>query len=474
MSQPRIVILGAGPAGVGAAFRLAHRGFKNVTVLEGNLCVGGNAGSFELAGMNVDYGSHRLHPSCDSEILADIQSLLGQDLLSRPRHGRIRLNGRWIHFPLKPLDLLLRVSPGFALGVGKDLLQRGLLNKGKKPNRETFASVLEVGLGKTICQDFYFPYARKLWGLEPEELAVIQAKRRVGSSSLGKMFRKIFSAVPGLKPPGAGRFFYPRLGYGQISESMFQAAQARGVNFQFGAMVKSFDRVGNTIKTVRYQQSDILKGLDCDLVWSTLPVTGIVRGMNPSAPSDLLEVVDQLEYRAMLLIYLVLEQDQFTEFDAHYFPEERIRISRLSEPKNYSLLGPSGTTVICAELPCSVVDQVWKMTSDELGNVVRADLAQASIPIRGPVKEVVVKRLRHAYPMYPEGYEIHFQKLDTYVSRFGNLLSFGRQGLFAHDNTHHALYMAYSAVKCLETDGRFDQARWKSFRKEFENHVVED
>jgi protoporphyrinogen oxidase len=239
-------------------------------------------------------------------------------------------------------------------------------------------------------------------------------------------------------------------------------------------MVKSFDRVDNTIKTIRYLQADTLKSLECDLVWSTLPVPGLVRGMTPSAPSDLLEVVDQLEYRAMLLIYLVLEQDQFTEFDAHYFPEEPIKISRLSEPKNYSLFGPSGTTVICAELPCSVVDQVWEMTPDELGEVVKADLARASIPLRGPVKEVVVKRLRHAYPMYPEGYEIHFQKLDAYVSQFDNLLSFGRQGLFAHDNTHHALYMAYSAVKCLERDGRFDQVRWKSFRKEFENHVVED
>ena len=313
-----------------------------------------------------------------------------------------------------------------------------------------------------------------MWGLEPEEIAVVQAERRVGSSSLGKMFRKILAAVPGLKPPGAGRFFYPRLGYGQISEAMSQAAQAEGVTFEFGAMVKSFERVDSRIKTIRYQQADTLKGIDCDLVWSTLPVTGIVRGMTPAAPSELLEVVDQLEYRAMLLIYLVLEQDQFTEFDAHYFPEERIKITRLSEPKNYSLLGRSGTTVICAELPCSVTDPVWSMTSHELGEVVKSDLSKASIPIRASVKEVVVKRLRHAYPMYPEGYEVHFQKLDDYVSQFENLLSFGRQGLFAHDNTHHALYMAYSAVTCLEKDGQFDRKRWKEFRKEFESHVVED
>jgi len=105
--RPHVVILGAGPAGLGAAFKLARRGNVRVTVLEQNKHIGGNAGSFDLAGMRADYGSHRLHPSCDPEILGDIQDLLGDDLLDRPRHGRIRLCGRWIHFPLKPIDLAL-------------------------------------------------------------------------------------------------------------------------------------------------------------------------------------------------------------------------------------------------------------------------------------------------------------------------------------------------------------------------------
>src|SRR5688572_32285972 len=107
MTNPHIVILGAGPAGLGAAFQLTRRKLARVTLLEQNTWVGGNAGSFELAGMRVDYGSHRLHPACDPEILADIRALLGDDLLDRPRHGRIRLSGKWIHFPLQPFDLAL-------------------------------------------------------------------------------------------------------------------------------------------------------------------------------------------------------------------------------------------------------------------------------------------------------------------------------------------------------------------------------
>src|SRR5262245_15223254 len=127
MTAPcRVAILGAGPSGVGTAYQLARTGKGVATVLERAPVVGGLAGSFELAGLRVDFGSHRLHPACAPEILADIRSLLGADLLDRPRHGRIRLRGRWIHFPLKPLDLALRLPPGFALGTAADMVARVL------------------------------------------------------------------------------------------------------------------------------------------------------------------------------------------------------------------------------------------------------------------------------------------------------------------------------------------------------------
>jgi protoporphyrinogen oxidase len=206
MPTPHIVILGAGPAGLGAAYRLSQRRDVRVTVLERGASVGGNAGSFELAGQWVDYGSHRLHPAADPAILADIRALLGDsphggDLLDRPRHGRIRLQGRWLHFPLKPLDLFTHLPPAFALGAASDAARRTLRRKTAAPSADSFADVLEAGLGKTICNEFYFPYARKLWGLPPEQLSGVQAVRRVSAGSPGKMLRKVLSAVPGLKPP---------------------------------------------------------------------------------------------------------------------------------------------------------------------------------------------------------------------------------------------------------------------------------
>ncbi len=102
MEKPHVLILGAGPAGLGAAFQLRRLGRARVTVIERQPVVGGNAGSFELGGMRVDYGSHRFHPACDPKILQDVRTLLDGNRLDRPRHGRIRLRGRWSQVPLTP------------------------------------------------------------------------------------------------------------------------------------------------------------------------------------------------------------------------------------------------------------------------------------------------------------------------------------------------------------------------------------
>ncbi len=475
MSKPHVIILGAGPAGLGASFQLTRRRQARVTVIERNNVVGGNAGSFELGGLRVDYGSHRLHPACDPEVLRDIREMLNGDLLDRPRHGRIRLRGRWIHFPLKPVDLALRLPPSFAFGVATDFVRKALSQSSNGMEAETFSSILERGLGRTICRDFYFPYARKLWGLEPHEISAIQARRRVSAGSLAKMARKVLSAVPGFKPPGSGRFFYPRHGYGQICEAYYQTAQHGGAEFHLGANVESVEVEGNNSITICYKKDGKLHSVTSDYVWSTIPITVLAGCLKPAPPAEYLRAAREIDYRAMILIYLVLEQDRFTEYDAHYFPEPQIRISRLSEPKNYSESDePRNRTVLCAELPCNHLDPEWSMSDEQLGGLMCDALSEAGLPVHARVLQVTARRLRQAYPIYQQGYEARLNQLDRWLSQVEGLLTFGRQGLFAHDNTHHALYMAYAAAECLDDEGKFDHHRWREYRRIFETHVVED
>jgi protoporphyrinogen oxidase len=177
----------------------------------------------------------------------------------------------------------------------------------------------------------------------------------------------------------------------------------------------------------------------------------------------------------MILIYLVLERGRFSDFDAHYFPEASIPISRLSEPKNYSDgEGPKNLTVLCAELPCAPDGPEWNKNDNELGRLVCQALETADIPLRAAIRRIATRRVRQAYPIYRRGYEECFEPVDEWLDGIGGLLSFGRQGLFAHDNTHHALYMSYCASACLDPAGQFDRERWQAFRREFETHTVED
>ena len=471
-SGTRVVVLGAGPAGLGAAYMLAKRGFS-VVVLEQLDRVGGNAGSFELAGMPVDFGSHRLHPASDPAILKIIRDLMGDDLLERPRHGRIRLMGRWLHFPLKASNLLFNAPPRFAVGVAGDLAGKFLPHK--ETGEETFASILRRGLGTTICDEFYFPYARKIWGMEPLELSPIQAYKRVSSGSIGKMLKKLLPTLPGKNgDTPKGVFYYPRGGFGQISESFCEAAIKAGADIRTGARIR---RVlsGSDGYRVEFEAEGELQTLKSQHIWSTIPITTLTRLLESAAPEAVKASAESLRFRGMLLIFLVLDTQQFTPYDAHYLPAADIRITRLSEPKNYAARSePRNTTVLCAELPCQPNDEVWGLDETALGQLVMEDLAQAGIPIGCGVRQVVVKRLPQAYPLYPVGFEKAFNKLDVWVEGLSNILSFGRQGLYAHDNTHHALYMASAAVRCLGENGTFDHDEWARERAIFATHVVED
>lgn len=432
-----IAVLGAGPAGLAAAWRAASAG-HDVVVVERAPDVGGMAGSFEVAGQRVDFGSHRLHPSTDPVLLGQLRRLLGDELQWRPRRGRIRLEGRWVRFPLRATDLVRSLPPSFAAGVARDLA------RSRTERADTFAEVVRARLGPTMLDRFYGPYAAKLWGLPPQRLAGEQARKRISAGGIGPLVAK---AVRRTKPG----FWYPAGGFGRISEAMASAATAAGAEIRTGVEVTAVARG-------RVTTTDGV--LEADHVWSTLPLGALARLAGVEAPP--------LPLRALLLVYLVLDVDRWSPWDAHYLPGRETLVSRVSEPKGYreSSDDPVGRTVLCAEVPCAVDDEIWTSSDADLGMVVVRGLAACDLDVP-PVREVAVRRLPGAYPIYEAGFEPPEVEVP-------GVLSFGRGGLFAHDNTHHAMAEGWAAAACLRRDGTFDGTAWSAARERFAAHVVED
>jgi len=434
-----VAVVGAGPAGLLAALHLARRGIP-VTVHEAADRVGGMAASVEVDGVRVDLGSHRLHPSTPPELLAEVRGLLGDDLQVRPRNGRIRLAGRWLSFPLQAEELITRLPPRLAAGAAVDAVTAPL----RRPRRDTFAEVVRAGLGPTMADAFYAPYARKLWGVPADQLSGELARRRVSADGPVAVVRRLVTVRR-----GGATFLYPRRGFGQISEALADAAVAAGADLRLGSRVED------------------LAALGAGLVFSTLPLTALA-AMAGGPPTD-------LGHRGMALVYLTVPRRPWTGFDAHYFPEPDVVFSRLSEPANYrtSADDPSDRTILCAEVPCTAGDATWTATDAALGELVADGLDRVGLPpVDGAGVHVV--RLPRVYPLYRVGFEDRLAELLEWAGGLDHVVVFGRQGLFVPDNTHHALAMGAAAAACVAADGSFDRPRWDRALAAFRAHVVED
>lgn len=491
MTSAEVVVLGAGPAGLMAAWRAARSG-RSVVVVEAAPAVGGMAASGEVDGIRVDLGSHRLHPGIDDRILDALVGLLGADLQRRPRHGRLRLAGRWVRFPLVASDLVRAVPPRFALGAGVDALvgplRRGIRSVRSGPSGSvdprgsgtpgaTFSQVVRSGLGPTVARGFYEPYVAKLWGVDPGELDAELARRRVAARSAGGVLAKLRAPAGG---PGRV-FYYPRRGFGQLSEVLAEAAVAAGVDLRLGSRVTSVAAPpagpgGGRVVRVHVEADGVAgAAVEAPLVLSTLPLGVLAAMLTPSVDPEVRASAGRLVHRAMVLVYLTLAVPRFTPYDAHYLPDPDHGVTRLSEPRNYrdDPTEPDDRTVLCAEVPCWEGDERWSAGDDALGALVREALAHEGLETAEPVS-VTVRRLPRVYPVYRTGFAADVARVEAAVADRPGLVTLGRQGLFVGDNTHHVLAMGWEAATGLGPGGAWDAARWADVRARFDAHVVED
>jgi len=460
-----IVVIGAGPAGLMAALHSAQAGHQ-CTVVEAQQTVGGMAGSFEVAGQRVDYGSHRLHPATPERFLELFRSRLGPDLQVRARNGRIRLHGQWVAFPLRAGDMVRNLPPAFGARAALDAAAAPLRRR-RSAGPATFADEVAHRLGPTVAREFYAPYARKLYGVEADQLDRELARRRVSATGAGEVLRRVMRAA---RPQGRS-FLYPRRGYGQLSEALADVAAEAGVDLRLGTRVLGLERADDAV-------SVCLDGgaLDAGAVLTTMPVPALAAAVDPPPPAAVTESLDRCRTRAVVLAYLVVGRDRFTPFDAHYFPGPETVVSRLSEPKNYrNGDDPPGRTVLCAEIPCWPGDELWQCSEDQLGELVAGDMERAGLEM-AELEGVEVRRLPAVYPVYETSTTGDRATVEEWLRSLveARIVSLGRQGLGVLDNLHHVLAMGEAAAVALGPGGAVDPVAWYESLDGFASHVVED
>lgn len=469
-----LLIVGGGPAGLTAASEALEAG-RSVILVESSERLGGMSASIEVGGQSVDLGSHRLHPSASPEVMAVLERVLGNDLVTRRRNGRIRLGGAWLSFPLQPLNLLRSTPPRFGVKSAVDMLTtpfRRPLPFRPRP-ADTYAEVVRVGLGPAVLENFYGPYARKLWGVDAEELAGEVARRRISISGPVALLKKLVSNSSEVPV-----FLYPRLGYGQVVEGLADEVETNNdAQVLTGVAVRRLEPDATGVSaTLSDGQSICVRRV----FWTAGPhhLAAVLHDVVlDDAPAEASSGSASPTHRGMVLAYLVVNTAQYTSFDAHYFPELQTRSARISEPKNYrDGPDPADSTVLCAELACDVGDETWNASPEVLRDWVVSDLVSNDLPCP-VVLDVHVERLPAVYPVIRPADVEASAALADWAASHDRVHVFGRQGLVVADNLHHVMDMALGAVSCLveqSHDDLWNAKRWQKLQIEFAQNVVED
>ena len=441
------LILGGGLAGLAAGWTLTQAG-RSVQVLEGGAVVGGLARTEVRDGFRFDLGGHRFFTH-DTHVERFVRELLGDELVTVPRSSRIYLRGKWIEYPLRPLNALfglgLRNSAEILLGYAAASVAR-LWQPTPLVSLEDW---VVAQFGRPLFELYFRDYSEKVWGIACRDISAEWMAQRVQGLSLGAAIQRAFLQRGPVLPTLVDRFLYPQLGIGRIAERLREEIE-RSSQIATGTRVVHLHHDGRRIGGVTVRRGDHLHELRGDEFLSTIPLTQLVQALTPHAPTHVRAAAARLRYRDLVIVTVMLERERATDQTWIYFPGKDIPFGRLHEPTNWSAaMAPPGHTLLVTERFCFRGDATWNASDAELIETTVQHLEKLGFIRRHEVCDGRVVRIPAAYPLFDVGYLEHSQILAEYLERFENLQLAGRGGLFRYYNMDQAIASGLAAAQAL-------------------------
>jgi len=452
-SEPRdrrkVVVLGAGPAGLSAGYALARAGWQ-VDVYEQLDQVGGLARTVEHQGFRFDLGGHRWFTKKD-ELNAFLVDLLGDELIWVDRISRIYFDGHFVDYPLKMGNVLGEIGPVTgARAVGDFVLAKAQQTLTHRPIR-SMEDAYVAQFGRTLYELFFRNYSEKLWGERCDQLSGDWVTQRSKGMSLLTAVKDTLKKADNQVESLIERFMYPAQGYGRISERMADAIAANGGQVHTGYRVVQADHDGRRLRRVVVSDGRREQVVEADAFVSSIPMTELARILRPDADRAVLAATEQLTYRDLVTVHLELDREQVTTDTWVYVHDPRVSFARLHEPRNWSpALAPAGKTSLVLELFCEAGDEIWRTSDEGLCELVTRDLAHYLHMIEP--SEVIggfAMRLRDAYPRYGLDYRGAVDTIKSHLKSFSNLQIVGRGGTFRYNNADHAIETGLLAARNL-------------------------
>lgn len=446
-SAKRVAVIGAGPAGLTAAYELSRLdGAAQVEIFEGGELVGGISRTERFDGFRIDIGGHRFFTKIP-EVKDFWHEILDEEFLRRPRRSRIYYRGRFYDYPLRLMNALGNIGPYESLRILVSYFKWQLR---PRPIEESFEDWVVNRFGGRLYMHFFRTYTQKVWGIDPRHIRADWAAQRIKSLTLMGAVKKSLTGKSDATSL-IEEFDYPRLGPGQMWETCAAELQNRGQRLHMRNWVTRLEREGDRIVAIDVSSDEGARRVEADHFINTMALRDLIGAIDPPPPRPVLDAAAKLRYRDFLIVALVLNDADPFEDNWIYVHSEKVQVGRIQNFRAWSpdMVPNDRQAAVGMEYFCNEGDALWQMSDADLVTFAGREIEEIGLSQAGLVDKGYVIRQRKAYPVYDGDYKEAIDTISDWLDGLDNLQTIGRNGLHRYNNQDHSMLTGMFAARNL-------------------------
>jgi protoporphyrinogen oxidase len=448
-----VAIIGAGPAGLTAAYQLCKAGIPSI-VLEKDSVVGGIARTVRHDGCCFDIGGHRFFTKV--QVVEDLwhEILSETDFLKRSRLSRIYYKKKFFDYPLRLSNAL------FGLGFFNSfLILASYLHAWLFPirNEKTFEDWVCNRFGRRFYHTFFKTYTEKVWGIPCSQLSAEWAAQRIRGLSLKRALKSALLPKANVAKRDVIKtlihsFHYPKKGPGMLWETVAEIVQKNGCTVHLNSGVERILWQGSSVTALDVVQDDQIQRIEASHFISSMPLRELIEKFHPSPPAEVCKAAARLGYRDFLTVGLVITKPDLFPDNWIYIHDPQVKVGRIQNFKNWSpyMVSDSSKSCVGLEYFCFEGDSLWDMSDSALIELAKKELETLGLGRAADVESGTVARMPKAYPVYDTGYGEALNIVRQFLAQFENLYTVGRNGMHKYNNQDHSMLTAMFAVENIQ------------------------
>ena len=438
-------IIGAGPAGLGAALELSKHGVRNTVIIDKNNSVGGLSRTHCFDGARFDIGPHCFFTD-DNEINQIWHDTLGGDFQTVSRLTRVFYKNKYFSYPIRPLEVLTKLGPIESL----DIILSFIYSQVSRNKIVTSEDWIIRKFGRNLYKAFFKTYIEKIWGIPCNQIGAEWAAQRIKGLDALEVIRHALLGEKRKIKSLFEKFEYPALGAGQMYEAICDRVKSQGVKLMLNSKLVRYNRRNNSIESVDIIDADGKEiNISAKQFFSSIPLKHFFQMLNPLDCGKINEAAGMLRYRDHIAVNLLVKKRELFPDQWIYVHSPEVQIVKLANYNNFSkkMVENNAETALGVGYFTFKNNGLWNEPDESLAQLAINELNKMGLTIKNDIQSYRVVRETETYPVYYLGFQKYYDSLKSRVDQFTNFYSIGRAGMHQHNNMDCSLKSGILAAR---------------------------